>query len=208
MVINYDYYCTFPAIYLTVVIIVCGCSLVCTAIVMNVYLRDPPVPMSPLMRRIVFGIVGRLVCYKPQNRVEPESSGVKKSHTDLMTTDHDMECDKKSINYIQNDISSNQDGTLLQKISKDYIQNDINSNQDGTLLEKKSKDYIQNDIISNQDGSLLTEIKRLIQKIEDDQEEENLKYEWKEAGKVLDRIFLNIFGIATFLTLTVLFVGR
>ncbi len=138
-----------------------GFSLVCAAIVMNVYLMDPPVPMSPLMQRVVFGMFGWMVCFKHENRVEPTLCSDDKSNSNLKIID----------------------------------------------IDQKNKDFPPNVITTNHEDKLLVEIKKLTQKIEDDKEEERLKYEWKQAGKVLDRIFLIIFGIATFLTLTILFTG-
>ncbi len=213
-IINYDYSCTFPAIYLSVIIVLCGCSLVCTAIVMNVYLRDPPVPMSPLMRRIVFGIVGRLVCYKHQNRVEPESSGVEKYSRDLMTTDHDMESEKKNEDFTENILATNHD-QLICDTRKHRVEsapsNVERSSPDRTISEIESEqkhgDFNDNVITINNEGQLLVGIRKLTQQIEENQETDNLKYEWKEAGRVMDRVFLIIFGMATFLTLTILFAG-
>ncbi len=149
------------AIYLTSVIVLSGLSLVCTAVVMNIYLMDPPTPMSPLMRNIVFRYIGRLVYYKHQHRVEQEPGKPNMSSQSL--------CVKN--------------------------------------LENETIELSDTILTRTTDGQLLLEIRKLTQKIEEDKKEDNFKYEWKEAAKVLDRVFLIIFGIIEVLISLILFCG-
>ena len=67
----------FSGVYLCLLIILSAISLMCTSVVMNIYLRDPPVPMSPIVYKFVFQWIGRMVLYRHNSliAVQPVNKG-------------------------------------------------------------------------------------------------------------------------------------
>ncbi len=140
-------------------IILSAISLICTSVVINIYLRDSPVPMSPRMYKFVFQWIGRIVMYKHNSQIadEPVEKGQCGSMPSIDATNPETNNDKE--------------------------------------------------VTSDPNETLILEVKKITEKLSDNEQEDCQRFQWKEAARIFDRLFLVAFGFIYFVMILVLFVA-
>ena len=57
---------------------------------MNIYLREPPTPVPPWMSKLVFGVIGKVVCFgHSTNKVNPCNTSNSQKEGDIIIEDTD-----------------------------------------------------------------------------------------------------------------------
>ncbi len=183
---------------------VSGLSLLCTGLVLNVYMKSPVTTMSWCTRTLIFDIIGRLVCHS----CSPNGRENAKNKRQLSAGLHDFI-------YMQNgDISGNMANNEIITMP-DYDVRLASPNRGiASLMQHRGVTVASNnchvdntDMVSKYSSlnyDILREIRKITAKMESDAEEEKLKFVWNEAAKILDRFCLFIFVMLNAVAIVIL----
>ncbi len=201
--------CLFLGIYLTMVMVMTGFSIVISVIVLDLHHHEPTSPVPRWLRRLVFGCMARLLCiFTPftsehsslfqiaHGRVRKEPGGCRENGT--LDEEEHLESNNVDGLGLHHDSGGGGGGLPAGGDGMHTFVRGLYDELEAIMAPRKRKPLFE---------EILQHLRDITSKMRRNIRRDQVKEEWKMLAKIIDRFLLVMFLIAiTALTISILYI--